>query len=107
MAVKVRPYRGDTTGKAWEVDIAFDWLETGEPYRSRFKSLCSSERASLEWGEKKQAGSLRQGPKRKKACARAAEDPRRPPGLREARRRLPHPDRHGDPARPGRAGGGA
>jgi integrase len=64
MAVVVRPYKGDTTGKRWEVDIRFDWPQDGTPFRRRFKSPCRSEKASEEWGEKKQAGLLARGPER-------------------------------------------
>lgn len=67
--VKVRAYRGDESGKLWEVDISFDWPETGAAYRGRFKSPCKTEKASIEWGEKKFAGLLARGPARPKPAA--------------------------------------
>lgn len=64
MAVVVRSYKGDTTGKRWEVDIRFTWPQDGTPFRRRYKSPCRTEKASEEWGEKKQAGLLTRGPAR-------------------------------------------
>src|SRR6185437_14721050 len=50
MSVKVRPYRGDTTGKQWEVDIRFEWPD-GDVFRERKHTPCNTEAAALRWGE--------------------------------------------------------
>ena len=51
MAVKIRPYRGDTTGKAWEADIQVTVASTGERIRKRLRCPVSSRSGSRRWAE--------------------------------------------------------
>lgn len=53
MTVKVRPYRGDTTKKKWEVDIRFAWPD-GTEYRERVKAPVPSKSGAASWGRERE-----------------------------------------------------
>ena len=60
MSVKVRPYRGDTTGKHWEVDIRFEWPD-GDVFRERKHTPCNTDAAALRWGEAREREKYKKG----------------------------------------------
>jgi integrase len=51
MAVKIRPYRGDTTGRAWEADINVTIASTGTRIRKRVRCPTTSRTGSRRWAE--------------------------------------------------------
>ncbi len=59
MTVFVRPWRGDTTGKKWEVDIKLRWAD-GTQARERKRSRCTSRSAAERWGEQREQVLIRE-----------------------------------------------
>lgn len=49
MSVSIRPWRGDTTGKVWEVDIRLE-LQDGTELRQRRRAPVSSKSGARRWG---------------------------------------------------------
>ncbi len=65
MTVSVRPFKGDKSGKVWEVDVKFAWPDE-TPFRKRMKSPVTSKTATRRWGEQKEQFFLAKGPSRSK-----------------------------------------
>jgi integrase len=70
--VKVRPFRGDTSGQRWEVDIRFRWPADRSWYRERAKATVPSRSNALRWGQAREAALLAAG-KPPEVIARATE----------------------------------
>jgi integrase len=61
MTVTLRPYRNDTSGKVWEVDIRFAWPD-GSEYRKRTRAPVGTKSGAKRWGEDRERHLLRHGP---------------------------------------------